>query len=70
MSSYLTHGLILGFIFFQAVVLVIVVSNLILLRGPRHYSQPPSFPLVSILVPARNEEATIAKCVQSLMGQD
>jgi chlorobactene glucosyltransferase len=70
MSSYLTHGLILGFIYFQAVVLMIVVSNLVLLRRPRRFFEPVSIPLVSVLVPARDEEATIAKCVQSLMGQD
>jgi len=36
----------------------------------RHHSSPVTFPMVSILVPARNEEKNIARCVQSLLALD
>jgi chlorobactene glucosyltransferase len=70
MAGYLTHGIILSFIFFQVVVLTITLSNIILLHLPRGMHEPVSFPSLSILVPARNEEKTIAKCIRSLMVQD
>ena len=39
-------------------------------RRRAHYRLPGDVPRVSILVPARNEERTIAACVQSLLSQD
>ena len=44
--------------------------NLRLLRRPSRNDSPHSEPLVSILVPARNEARTIARCLVSLAHQD
>lgn len=61
---------------FLAALLLIALSNLRLLRRldrPAGQSpQPPeaALPRVSILVPARNEEANIEACVSSLLAQD
>jgi chlorobactene glucosyltransferase len=70
MTNYFTHGMIMSFIYFQAVVLIIILSNIILLHRPRHQYKPVNFPSVSILVPARDEEKSISKCIHSLLGQD
>jgi len=55
---------------FLAVLLLIALSNLLTLRRPGRHPAPGRFPRVSILIPARNEEATIAGCVRSLLAQD
>ena len=70
MAIYLTHGLIISFIFFQLVVLIIILSNILVLHRARTYVAPPDFPFVSILGPARNEEKSIAHCIQSLLKQE
>jgi chlorobactene glucosyltransferase len=70
MVTYLTHGLIIHLIFFQLVVLLIVLSNILILHRARSQAQPVDFPTVSVLVPARNEEKPIAGCIQSLLEQD
>jgi len=70
MVTYLTHGLIMDLIFFQLVVLLIVLSNILILHSTRSDVQPFDFPTVSILVPARNEERCIGGCIQSLLEQD
>ena len=70
MTNYFTHGLIVHFIYFQALVLMILLSNIILLHRPRHRSKSINFPSVSILVPARDEEKSISKCIHSLLVQD
>ncbi|WP_018963420.1 glycosyltransferase [Coprothermobacter platensis] len=44
--------------------------NFFLIRKPRQCGDLNDPPRVSILVPARNEEENIAKCVQSLLLQD
>jgi chlorobactene glucosyltransferase len=46
------------------------VSNLRLLRRLGEFPLPGQMPRASILVPARNEEATIGACVRSLLGQE
>ncbi len=47
------------------------VNNLRLLRAPNSpISVPEEGPLVSILVPARNEARSIARCVEALAHQD
>jgi chlorobactene glucosyltransferase len=58
-----------GLIFFLLVLLVIVISNLRTLRRLDAYGAPIRWPRVSILVPARNEEANIGPCVHSLLAQ-
>ena len=70
MVTYLTHKLILDLIWFQLVVLVIVLSNILILHRARSRGQLHHFPTVSILVPARNEERSIGGCIHSLLEQD
>ncbi len=64
LQSELSHILI-----FQAIVLVIILSNAWLMRACRH-EPPADLPRVSILVPARNEEGNIRACIRSLLAQD
>jgi len=56
-----------GFIF---LLVLIAVSNLVVMRRLGSYPAPASFPRVSVLVPARNEETNIEPCIRSLLGQD
>lgn len=70
MANYLTHGLIISFIYFQMVILIIVVSNIVILHRSRPQYKSTNFPSISILVPARNEEKRISKCIHSLLEQD
>jgi chlorobactene glucosyltransferase len=61
--------------FIIAAGLVVFLVNLILnlrsLKKPSKKSKVPSpAPLVSVMVPARDEEANIANCLKSLQGQD
>jgi chlorobactene glucosyltransferase len=70
MVGYLTHDLIIHLIIFQAIVLLVILSNIWYLHQVRKHDVPPDFPMVSILVPARNEEKNIAGCVRSLLAQD
>jgi len=67
------------FIFYQALVLAclviflgMVIANLACFEGLRP-AQPPAAkdaPLISVLVPARNEARNIGLCVRSLLSQD
>ncbi|HKQ40177.1 MAG TPA: glycosyltransferase [Verrucomicrobiae bacterium] len=61
------HWVILSVLAFCAATLI---GNLIVFRGLRRATPPSNAPLVSILVPARNEERNIAGCVESLLAQD
>src|SRR5512136_978570 len=70
MTTYFTHDLVLHLIVFQAVMLVILLDNIWITRRARRHSPPQEFPMVSVLVPARNEERNITICVQSLLAQD
>jgi chlorobactene glucosyltransferase len=70
MANYLTHGLIMGLIYFQGVVLVIILSNILILNRRPSKVRLHDFPSVSILVPARNEEDRIEGCIQSLLKLD
>ena len=56
-------GCLLGF-------LANLILNLRSLIVPSHKDSLPEPPLVSVLVPARNEEANIGKCLESLSRQD
>lgn len=51
-------------------VLVNVVANLVSLDGLQPAEPPADPPLVSVLVPARNEELNIETCIGSLLKQD
>jgi chlorobactene glucosyltransferase len=66
-SLLVLHWLILLVLSLCALTLV---GNLIVFRGLRPSSPPAQPPLVSILVPARNEERNIRACVESLLAQD
>lgn len=70
MAGYFTHDLIYHLIIFQAVLLLIILSNIWITRRTRHHPPPAAFPMVSVLIPARNEERSIAGCVQSILAQD
>lgn len=54
--------------------LINFIINIILYKNIANYLLPESFkkspPLVSILVPARNEAANIKRCIRSLLKQD
>jgi chlorobactene glucosyltransferase len=70
MAAYLTHDLIHHLIVFQLVLLLVAVSNIWLTHRIRRHAPPDQYPMVSILIPARDEEKNIAGCVQSLLMQD
>ena len=70
MINYLTHDLIIHLIFFEIVVLIVILSNLLILHHSRKHRKINAFPLVSILVPVRDEEKNIERCVLSLLAQN
>ncbi len=70
MQRYLTHDLIQSLIVFQAVLLLIIWSNVIIFHRARPHKPPEQKPYVSILIPTRNEEENIARRVRSLLAQD
>lgn len=59
-----------GLLFFLLLLLIIGLTNLKALRRLGDAVPPPSWPAVSIMVPARNEERNIGACVTSLVNQD
>jgi chlorobactene glucosyltransferase len=59
-----------GLLLFLCASLLVAVSNWRVLRRLSDYPPVPRWPRVSILVPARDEEANIGPCVNSLLAQD
>ncbi|GIV65992.1 MAG: glycosyltransferase [Chloroflexota bacterium] len=59
-----------GLLGYLAIILTISVFNLFWFRRIEHYPPASQKPLVSILIPARNEEGNIGGCVSSVLGQD
>ncbi|BAJ62114.1 glycosyltransferase [Anaerolinea thermophila] len=57
-------------VFFLTLGVFIALSNFFLVRRLGDYPAPNTFPRVSVLVPARNEEANIEACLRSLLTQD
>ena len=55
---------------FTAVLVIIALSNWRTLRRLSSYPDPTHWPRVSVLIPARNEEANIGLCVRSFLVQD
>jgi len=55
---------------FLVVTTLIEVSNWFTLRHLEEFTASPRVPRVSVLVPARNEEGTIERCITSLLAQD
>jgi chlorobactene glucosyltransferase len=70
MVHYLSRDIILHLIAFQVVLLLIALSNAHALWRTARQDRLRSFPQVSVLVPARNEERNIARCIGSLLAQD
>jgi chlorobactene glucosyltransferase len=56
--------------FLLAVFLLNLALNLLDLPVPRGRKLPEPAPLVSVIVPARDEEKNIGRCLDSLLGQD
>jgi chlorobactene glucosyltransferase len=52
------------------VLLIVSLFNMRYLRHLYSYPEPPSWPRCSVLVPARNEEASIGRCAGGLLAQD
>ncbi|MFN7035247.1 MAG: glycosyltransferase [Bellilinea sp.] len=59
-----------GLLGYLAVILTISVFNLFWFRSIDRYPPAGQKPLVSVLIPARNEEENIGACLESLLGQD
>ncbi len=57
-------------IVFLSFCLLTAIANLIWVKRLEHYAPPNKFPKVSVLIPARDEEINIAKCINSLLEQD
>lgn len=70
MLQVLAHDQVLGIIAFQCVLILICVSNAWLLSRAGAHLAPRAFPRLSVLLPARNEEVNIRRCVASLLAQD
>lgn len=70
MLTYLTRDLILHLIFFQSVILLVILSNLYIMHRSRQHAPSDAYPPVSILIPARNEAEKITRCINSLLDQD
>jgi chlorobactene glucosyltransferase len=66
--DWLVHSQhILGFVGAQALV---AVTNVLLLRRISQFPPAAGRPMVSVLVPARDEENSIGPCIRSLLAQD
>lgn len=64
------HDILYDLIAFQAVLFLIALSNTWLMRRARRHKPPAVWPRVSLLVPARDEEANIGRCATSLLAQE
>ena len=53
-----------------AVMALIVIVNVLSLRSLGSCPMPRTFPMVSVLIPARNEEGNIGECIASLDDQN
>lgn len=63
---YIQAATVLGL----AVLLLISLTNLYYLKRLGSYKAPDRWPRISVLVPARNEEACIGECAKCLLAQD
>jgi chlorobactene glucosyltransferase len=69
LNSFSIYYTELSIIFFEAVLLLILLSNLRRLRRLGEDPPPSRWPRMSVLVPARNEEINIEACARSLLAQ-
>jgi chlorobactene glucosyltransferase len=67
--DYLLYTLVSHLVVFQAILLLIALSNIWLMHRARQHPPLQTSPKVSVLIPARNEEGSIAACVHSLLAQ-
>ncbi len=67
--GFLAGDALVGIVAFQAGVLLVVLGNVFLLTRPARGRIGAPTPRVSLLVPARNEEANVGACVRSLLAQ-
>ncbi len=63
-------GLTVGLLVYLAALVAVAVRNTLTLRPLGAHPEPRCWPKVAVLVPARNEEEVIGRCVASLLGQD
>jgi chlorobactene glucosyltransferase len=66
--GYATFHL-MSIIIFDVVIIIIAISNIWEYKKLENFPKPTSTPLVSVLVPARNEEDNIERCISSLIDQ-
>ena len=57
-------------IIFLSFCLMTAIANLLWVKRLEQYVPPKKFPKVAILIPARDEERNIAKCINSLLAQN
>jgi chlorobactene glucosyltransferase len=60
----------LGILIFILVQILILLTNSYLIKNLSCYKETGERPLISVLIPARNEEENIKKCVDSFINQD
>lgn len=63
-------GPLAGLLVYLAALLAVAIYNTLTLRPLGAYPEPKRWPKVAVLVPARNEEGVIGRCVASLLDQD
>ena len=63
---YVEIAIVVGLCLF----IITSVTNLHHLRHLHNYRPPAAWPRISVLVPARNEESNIGRCVKCLLAQD
>lgn len=67
-TTFIVIGI--SILIFESIILLVMFSNLRVVRRLGDFPDPTHWPSVSVLVPARNEENNIESCVQSLLNQD
>ena len=64
------EGQQMGMLVYLIVIFANTLLNALMLRRLGGYPDPPRWPVVAVLIPARNEEKTIERCLASLLVQD
>ncbi|MCX7821571.1 MAG: glycosyltransferase family 2 protein [Brevinematales bacterium] len=57
-------------LFINLFFLFVSISNFLFLKKSSFFRKPSSFPKISVLIPARNEEKNIERCINSLLSID
>lgn len=50
--------------------LIILINNIFYLEDEKEFTPLKEFPSVSVIIPARNEEKNIGKCLEGILNQD